>query len=122
MVAEAAGLFVIGAIIGLIIAVMIRGAILLMSANIMSIPNSTFGKACGASILGVIVSIILSLLGPVGWVAGFFVSALIMMGIFNTTYGKALGATLICEAIIWIAIIVGCLMFGVGIASILAVL
>jgi hypothetical protein len=101
--AEIAGttiLVVVGlAIVGLIL----QAFFLLLGARIAGIEGRSFWRAMGTTILGgvaatvftAMLSVIPAVGTVLGFVGGFFASALIMMPIFRTTYGKALGATVL---------------------------
>lgn len=97
---------------------------LALSAKIVSLPNRTFLKACGCSLLiGVaclIVNIICSVaLGPVGVVLslliGFFLSAAIIAGIYRAGYGAGLGVAVISWVLSFILAIGATLVIVVGI-------
>ncbi len=128
---EMLGAVGLGVVLLLVVGIFIFHALCLaLAAKLVSLPNRTFLKACGCSLLiGVaclVINFLFSLaLGPVGvllsLLIGFFLSAGIISGIYGSGYGAGLGVAIISwvfSIIIGIAVIVLGLgaIFGVGAA------
>ena len=77
---------------------------LALATWIVSLPNRTFLRACGCSILNGIAFFAITLFlgfvfGPFGWVLGvllsFFLSAGIIAAVYESSYGRGFGAAII---------------------------
>lgn len=101
---------------------------LALAAKLVSLPNRTFLKACGCSLLiGVaclVINFLFSLaLGPVGvllaLLIGFFLSAGIISGIYGSGYGAGLGVAIIS----WVfSIIIGVVVMLLGVGTMIGLL
>jgi hypothetical protein len=120
----------IGAILGIIliaalIGVILGGFFMLTGAKIAGVKNATFGNAILTSfaciILGVIISLVFSVIPIIGTVIGFFASLLIQIFIiksmFDTDAGKALLTWVFNVVAQVIAIIIAVVILGSSLAA-----
>ena len=125
---EMLGAVGLGVVLLLVVGIFIFHALCLtLAAKLVSLPNRTFLKACGCSLLiGVacfVINLLFSLaLGPIGVVLsliiGFFLSAGIISGIYGGGYGAGLGTAIIS----WVfSIIIGVVVTVLGLGALIGV-
>ena len=126
---EMLGAVGLGVVLLLVVGIFIFHALCLaLAAKLVSLPNRTFLKACGCSLLiGVaclVINFLFSLaLGPVGvllsLLIGFFLSAGIISGIYGSGYGAGLGVAIIS----WVfSIIIGVVVMLLGVGTMIGLL
>lgn len=123
---EMLGAMGLGVVLLLIVGFFLFHALCLaLAAKLVSLPNRTFLKAFGCSLLiGVaffVINFLLSVvLGPIGAIlsllVGFFLSAAIISGIYGGGYGAGLGAAIIS----WVfSVIIGVVVMLLGLGAVI---
>lgn len=106
----------------------VSAAFLLWGARIAHIERRSYGRALAATLLGFVVSGILSLVlaflsvagTAIALLAGFLVEALVAMPIFDTTYLRALAAVVISWALSILVTIAVAFILAIGFGLMLA--
>ena len=112
----------------LLVMLFVSAAFLLWGASIARIERRSYGRALAATLLGFIVSGILSLVlaflsvagTAIALLAGFLVEALVAMPIFDTTYLRALAAVVISWALSILVTIAVAFVLAIGFGLMLA--